>query len=75
MLNMSNQFYDYLSNKLIDYFTENNLLKGDKFFIRFDEDEQVLSFYDTGINAVKSALNFFDLTYNQDVSQRVFKTY
>ena len=51
---MSNQFYDYLSNKLIDYFTENNLLKGDKFFIRFDEDEQVFLFYDSLRNVGKS---------------------
>ena len=43
MLNMSNQFYDYLSNKLLDYFEENKILNGERFFISLDEDEQVLS--------------------------------
>ena len=72
---MSNQFYDYLSNKLIDYFTENNLLKGDKFFIRFDEDEQVFLFYDSLRNVGKSTLLYSDFTYIHDVSQKPYKTY
>ena len=45
---MSNQFYDYLSNKLLDYFEENKILNGERFFISLDEDEQVLSFYNLG---------------------------
>lgn len=34
--NMSNQFYDYLSEKLFKYF-EDNLVKGEKFFINFED--------------------------------------
>ena len=43
---MSNQFYDYLSSKLLNYFDENNLLRGDRFFISFNEDEHVEYFYE-----------------------------
>ena len=47
MLNMSNQFYNYLSNKLFDYFDKNALEKGEKFYIQFDEDSQIKDFYDS----------------------------
>ena len=54
MLNMSDQFYRYLSKELFDYFDTNGLMKGDKFYIQFDEDSQIINFYNSikeyGIN-------------------------
>lgn len=48
MLNMSNQqFYSYLSDCLFDYFDENPLKKGDRFYIQFDEPAEVSNFYDS----------------------------
>lgn len=47
MLNMSNQFYRYLSNCLFNYFDENPLKKGDRFYIQFDEPNQVTDFRDS----------------------------
>ena len=44
MLNMSDQFYNYLTSKLFDYFKDNNLVAGDKFYIQFDEDSQIINF-------------------------------
>lgn len=44
MLSMSKQFYNYLSNKLINYFKE-NLMEWDKFYLQFDEKKQVSKFY------------------------------
>ena len=35
---MSNQFYNYLSDKLINFFNENSLNPGDRFFINFDNE-------------------------------------
>ena len=75
MLNMSNQFYDYLSNKLLSYFNENNLLNGEKFFISFDEDEQVTSFYNSLKSVGKSTLAYDDFAYTHEVSGKVYNTY
>ena len=75
MHNMSSQFYDYLSNKLIDYFHENNLFKGEKVYIRFDEDEQVTSFYESLKRVGKSTLYYDDFYYTHNVSGKEYKTY
>lgn len=45
MLNMSNQFYNYLSSKILNYFNKENIKKGDRFFIELDEAEQVDNLY------------------------------
>ena len=50
MFNMSNQFYDYLSKKLVSYFNENPLASGDKYFINFNDNNHVINFY----NSLKS---------------------
>ena len=64
MLNMSNQFYDYLSNKLLNYFEE-NILRGERYFISFDEEEQVTYFYDTleKIGNFKGSRSDFEFTH------------
>ncbi len=47
MHSMSNQFYNYLSKKLIGYLQQENLRGGERFYLQFDNYEQVKSFYDT----------------------------
>ena len=47
MLNMSDQFYNYLSGKLFDYFSNDNLTKGERYYIQFDEESQIDDFYDS----------------------------
>ena len=44
---MSNQFYDYLSNKLMYFFRNNSLNPGERFFINFDNNAQVTNFYNS----------------------------
>lgn len=51
MLNMSNQFYNYVAKEIIDYFIENNIKQGDKFFLRLDDEKEVLQL----TNAMKTA--------------------
>lgn len=46
---MLNQFYKYLAENLINFFESNDLKSGDKFFINFEEQNQVSDFY----NALK----------------------
>ncbi|WP_195927054.1 DNA phosphorothioation-dependent restriction protein DptH [Turicibacter sanguinis] len=43
---MSNQFYSYLSNKIIKFFLQNPLIPGSKYNIQFEKEEQVRSLYE-----------------------------
>ena len=45
MLNMSNQFYKYLSNKVVEYFESNEVNAGERYYIQLDEKDQVEKFY------------------------------
>lgn len=45
MPNMLNQFYNYLSEKLISYLQTEPLRGGERFYLQFDSKEQVQSFY------------------------------
>jgi len=40
MLNMSNQFYDYIANLIIDY-TKNEGLSGNRFYLQLDSQEEI----------------------------------
>ena len=71
MLNMSNQFYDYLSTKLLDYFDKNALKIGDKFFISFNEDDHVESFYESLRNIGKSEV----FSYVHEISGKKYETF
>ncbi|SNS20289.1 DNA phosphorothioation-dependent restriction protein DptH [Anaerovirgula multivorans] len=44
---MSNQFYNYLGKKIIEYFKARELKSGDKFNIEFEKEEQVKLLYET----------------------------
>lgn len=67
---MSDQFYNYLSSKLFDYFKSNPLVNGDRFYIQFDEDSQIVDFY----NSIKeygennSSLRDFNLNMKKEMS-------
>ena len=43
---MSNQFYSYLSSKIINFFTKNPLIPGSKYNIQFETEEQVRNLYE-----------------------------
>lgn len=43
---MLDQFYSYLSNKIIEFFRENPLTSGAKYNIQFETDEQVQNLYE-----------------------------
>lgn len=75
MHNMSNQFYDYLSNKLTDYFSNNNLNTGDKFYIHFDEEIEVQNLYDSLKNKGINNNIFQNFIYKHNNSDKEFKTF
>lgn len=43
---MSNQFYSYLSNRIISFFQQNPLTSGSKYNIQFETEEQVRNLYE-----------------------------
>ena len=43
---MSNQFYSYLSSKIINFFKQNALIPGSKYNIQFETEEQVRNLYE-----------------------------
>lgn len=45
MRSMLNQFYNYLSNKLTTFFEKQSLKGGERFYLQFDEESQVVQFY------------------------------
>lgn len=72
---MSSQFYDYLSTKLLNYFDENNLLRGDRFFISFNEDEHVEYFYESLKKIGSSEFSCSDFPYTHEVSGKKYVTF
>lgn len=43
MLSMSNQFYNYITQEIINYWQENEIQKGNRYFLRLDTVEEVTS--------------------------------
>lgn len=74
MHSMSNQFYDYVSNKLFIYFENNQIQNGDKFFISFDEDNHVKNFYES-LNRIAIEKNVLGEFYYKHPKGDVFTTY
>lgn len=40
-LNMSNQFYEYITEKINSHFLSNNPISGDKYYLQLEEEQQV----------------------------------
>lgn len=69
---MSNKFYNYLSEKIKNFFKNNEIRHGDKFFIQFDEQNRVEDFY----NTLKSDLgNVEEFRYQHENSNVPFTTF
>ena len=53
---MSEEFYKYISRKLIKYFDTSNINKGDKFYLKFEKKDQINELFDT----LKKSPEFID---------------
>lgn len=58
MRSMLNQFYKYLSDKLISYLSQESLQGGERFYLQFDNTEQVKAFYDV-LNQYEGSESFY----------------
>ncbi|ADC46175.1 dnd system-associated protein 2 [Methanobrevibacter ruminantium M1] len=72
---MLNQFYDYLSNKLLNYFDDTKILSGEKFFISFDEDDQIMSFYNSLRSIAETNFSCSEFIYVHTISGKEYNTY
>ena len=70
MRSMLNQFYKYLSDKLISYLSQESLQGGERFYLQFDNEEQVKTFYDV-LNGYESSESF----YYQHKQGSLYKTF
>lgn len=66
MLNMSKQFYSFLSDKIIKYFQTNIPKSGDKFSVQFETELQVSLLYsELGKNLIAQPFVYTDAVRNQ----------
>lgn len=68
---MSNLFYKYLSEKVIKFFQTNRPLAGDKFFVQFETDEQVVNLY----SELRENIIAKDFEYNDDSREQKYDSY
>lgn len=69
---MSNKFYNYLSDKIKNFFKNSVIRYGDKFFIQFDEKYRVDDFYNTLKNDLDNVDEFKYRHENSNVSFTTF---
>ena len=74
MRNMSNKFYNYLSDKIKEFFKKSEIRQGDKFFIQFDEKYRVDDFYNTLKNDLDNVEEFRYQHENSNVPFTTFTT-
>lgn len=74
MHNMSNKFYNYLSDKIKNFFKTSEIRHGDKFFIQFDEEYRVDDFYNTLKNDLDNVEEFKYQHESSDVPFTTFTT-
>lgn len=72
---MSEDFYKYISNKLLKFFIEQPINYGDKYFIEFDEEKQVKLLYKTFKKQTsENNLSYGTFEYNYENGDN-FETY
>ena len=71
---MSNKFYNYLSDKIKNFFKNGEIRHGDKFFIQFDEEFRVDDFYNTLKNDLDNVEEFRYQHENSNVPFTTFST-
>ena len=71
---MSNKFYNYLSDKIKNFFKKSEIRRGDKFFIQFDEEYRVDEFYNTLKNDLDNVEEFKYQHENSNIPFTTFTT-
>ena len=61
MLNMSNQFYNFLSDELSNYLSNTNLNSGDRFFLILNNDNELINLKQAITSSTDKIVNKFRL--------------
>lgn len=72
---MSNQFYNYLSSKLIDFFENEGILKGSKFFMLFEEEDRLRQFCYSLKEIGKERSIYRKFPFRHPISKKEYNTY
>ncbi|KQL33524.1 DNA phosphorothioation-dependent restriction protein DptH [Bacillus sp. FJAT-25509] len=70
---MLNQFYKYITGLVIDYFKDNQLRSGDRFYLQLDKEEDVIGLFDE--LRTNSQFNALPFSYTHKHSEEPFETY
>lgn len=73
ILNMLNQFYNYITELVIDYFKDNQLRSGDRFYLQLDKEEDVIGLLEELKN--NSEFNAEPFIYTHKYSDEPFETF
>lgn len=68
---MSDQFYSYLSSKIIGFFNINSLIAGSKYNIQFEKEEQVKALYEE----LKNNTLYREYVYTDNNNEIKYKSY
>lgn len=68
---MLNQFYSYLSSKIVEFFNTNPLTSGAKYNIQFEKQEQVRALY----NELKNNILYREYEYKDAKGETKYKSY
>lgn len=68
---MSNMFYDYLTDRITDFFRKNPPKPGEKFYIQLETEEQVKTLY----NELKENIISIPFFYRDDERGQVYESY
>ena len=72
---MSNQFYEYLSNKLIDFFENEGIIEGSRFFMLFENKDQLLKFCNSLKEIAKENSIYSKFLFEHPISHEKYNTY
>ena len=70
MLNMSNQFYNYISSLLTDYYKKSEIKSGERFYLQLDKESDVLNLVE-GLKDISSSKPFL---YKHELGEE-YKTF
>lgn len=68
---MSNEFYNYLAKKTIQYFNSIDIKNGDRFIVQFEKEDEVKSLYEE----IKKETNYDEFSYIAKDGEEEYNTY
>ena len=65
MLSMSNQFYNYIADQILQHFSSSSLSAGDRFYLQLDQDEEIKKL----VNSLQQKQNVQKFVYKHEFGE------